>query len=488
VGARAGADAQARRPVFAHGVASGDPLADRVILWTRVTPPAGAVSPLEVRWRVARDPRLQEVLAEGTLIANAARDYTAKVDAGGLPSGATLYYGFEADGQTSPMGRTRTLPVGSPARMRLAVASCANAPSGFFNAYACMAARDDFDAVVHLGDYLYEYGAGRYPISAKIGREPDPPHEIVSLSDYRLRHAFYKRDLDLQAVHARHPFVAVWDDHESANDAWREGAQNHDAGEGSWAARKAAATRAYFEWMPVRESGDGHTWRRLPFGDLADLLMLDTRLQRDEQTPGDARAAADPTRSILGARQERWLHDTLAASNDAGVAWRVIGQQVMLAPLRGPDGAFGADGWHGYRASRARLLDRIESHAISDVVVLTGDIHSSWALDVPRDPWNGYDAESGRGSLAVEIVTPAISAQPLRDYSRPMRRYGDAQRTHPHVHWVDFEHRGYVVLDVDRERARAEWWLVDQVETPSCQQRLAAAFETRRGSSHLVRA
>jgi alkaline phosphatase D len=482
---RASRDTGAR---FAHGVASGDPLADRVILWTRVEPHGDRV---DVAWRVATDPALRDVVARGTAATDAARDFTVKVDAAGLAPGHTYYYGFEAGGEQSPVGRTRTLPVGAVGRLRLASCCCANYPHGYYNAYAAIARRDDLDVVLHLGDYIYEYGRDGYGAST-IGRDVEPPHAILSLADYRARYAFYRRDPDLQEVHRRHPWIAVWDDHEFANDAWRGGAQNHHPEtEGPWEPRRRAAARAWREWMPVRiaaEDGDAvpRTWRSFSFGDLADLAMLDTRAYaRDQQAPRTDRAQLDsPARGLLGAEQERWLLDWLGSSR---AGWRLVGQQVVFAPWSSPARPPNADAWDGYTAARGRILDRIESGRIRDVVVLSGDVHSSWALEVPRDPFSkrGYDARTSRGSLAVELVAPAIASSPLASFPNADERFSRSLEELPHLRWFDLVQRGYVLLDVDRERARAEWWFADTVAERRPGERRAAAFEARRGTNRL---
>ncbi len=474
---------------FRHGVASGDPLADRVILWTRVTPPPDGGDPPEVRWRVASDPELRDEVAGGRAVASPDRDFTVKVDATGLAPGRTWYYRFEAAGRGSPVGRTRTLPVGSPERLKLAFCSCSNLPWGFFNAYRHIAERDDLAAVLHLGDYLYEHGNGVYGDGTELGRVPEPDREIVSLADYRTRHAQYKADVDAQAMHASHPFVAVWDDHEITNDAWRGGAQNHQADEGDWQQRRDAAVRAYFEWMPIREQSDvreARIYRSFRFGDLADLVMLDTRLVgRDEP---DRAAAADPDRTLLGPEQERWLLARLSAAERDGVAWKVLGQQVMLGALRREDGEIlSGDKWDGYAASRTRLFDHLEREGIDDTVVLTGDFHSSWALDLPRDPFSpaGYDPSTGRGSLAVEFLAPGISAPGYLDAEKGRARAAALRSGNPHVRWVDFLHRGYGVLDLDRTQARCDWHFVDTVSQRRAGARLARSFRTRRGRNHL---
>ena len=241
---------------FRHGVASGDPLEDRIILWTRVTPPAGAATQaVEVRWRIAADERLSQIVTQGTARTSSDRDFTVKVDAAGLQPGRPYYYVFETGGDRSAVGRTRTLPTRAVDRVRLASLCCSNYPAGFFNVYRCVANRDDLDAVVHVGDYIYEFENGIYGDGSGLLRIPEPRREAVTLSDYRVRYATYRSDPDLQEAHRRHPFIAVWDDHELTNDAWLGGAANHnpDKGEGDWATRRAAAYQAYLEWMPIRE-------------------------------------------------------------------------------------------------------------------------------------------------------------------------------------------------------------------------------------------
>jgi len=473
-------------------VASGDPLQDRVILWTRVNPPPAARE-ISVRWEIAPDPGLREIVARGHVRTGPQRDFTLKVDATGLAAGRSYYYRFDAMGEASPIGRTRTLPTGKLERLRLAMCSCANYPQGFFNAYAQIARRADLDAVLHLGDYLYEYGRDGYGGDAGLGRDVQPAHEIVSLADYRERHAFYKLDPDLQAVHQQHPFIAVWDDHESANDAWAGGAQNHDPSrEGTWRARKAAAIRAYHEWMPIRDQtrdlSPGRIHRAFRFGDLADLVMLDTRLagRQQQAARNDPNGLADPQRRLLDATQEAWLRAQLEASRDAGTRWRLLGQQVLMGSMSPQGGPVNPDSWDGYPGGRQRLLDHLETARVRDVVVLSGDVHSSWALEVAQDPFSPerYDPLSGRGSLAVEFVTPAVSSSPLGSFPGA-EALGELDARRPHIRWTDLQQRGYTLLDLDAERSQAEWYFVDSVERQGAEERFARAFATARGESRL---
>ncbi len=473
------------RTPFLHGVASGDPLPDRVILWTRVSPSSPA-DEIDTRWVLAHDPALRRVVSEGVVRGTAARDHTIKVDASGLDPGRSYYYRFEALGHRSAVGRTRTLPVGPTPRLRLAVASCSNYPFGHFNVYAAIARRPDLHAVLHLGDYLYEYRNGDYGDGTALGRMPDPAErEIVKLADYRARHAIYKTDPDLQAMHRQHPMIAIWDDHELTNDAWWDGAQNHQPEEGSWSVRRASAVQAYHEWMPIRALPTaplGQIYRRFRFGDLLDLVMLDTRLigrdqQADWRVPGWEAIVADPRRSLLGAAQEAWLAAQLERSQDDGMPWRVLGQQVLMGQLipRSMGDWVNTDMWDGYAPARERLLEHVATRNIDNLVVLTGDIHSSWGMEIAR----------ASNPLAVELVTPAVSSPPPVPAADALDRERHMMKTHPHLRWVEFRHRGYVLLDIDHDRTQAEWHFVDDIGTRSAQTRFARALATPRGRARL---
>jgi alkaline phosphatase D len=471
---------------FRHGVASGDPLPDRVMLWTRVSAAAESV---DVKWQIASDPTLTKVVSRGEVRTGAARDYTVKVDAGGLQPGHTYYYAFSAGPERSPTGRTRTLPAAAD-RIRLAVVSCSNYPYGFFNVYGRVAARPELDAVLHLGDYTYEFENGRYGDGAALNRLPAPLGETITLADYRERYAIYRTDPDLQEAHRQHPFITVWDDHELANNAWRDGAQNHQpASEGDWAARRSAAYRAYLEWMPVREQSGASPllYRSFRFGSLADLIMLDTRAIRDEQVaPDNIAGLADPKRTILGAAQEQWCFGELRRSQRRGASWRLLGQQVLFARMT-PLGrqVRNADTWDGYQAARERVLDVIAGDRIDNVVVLTGDVHSSWAMDVPRSPWDDYRAQTGERSLAVEFSTPAISSPPPFSDGQGRERAAALKVMLPHLKFMDGEHRGYVLLDVTADRVRTDYMFVPTVTSRSSDETRAAALVTERGTAHI---
>ena len=485
--------AQGTEAVFRHGVASGDPLRDRIVLWTRVTPGApGEV--VDVGWMMARDARMSRVFASGSVRTSADRDYTVKLDAVALEPGTTYYYRFSARGARSAVGRARTLPARPTARARLAIVSCANFPFGFFNVYGRLAARRDLDAVLHLGDYLYEYENGRYGNRNEgdgrpLDRVPYPNKEIVTLEDYRARYAQYREDPDLQAAHRQHVFIPVWDDHEFTNDAWRDGGQNHDASEGSWADRKAAAIRAWREWMPVRETpnADYRLYRQFAFGDLADLIMLDTRMAGREVQVSvkDVAALERQSRQLLGGPQEEWLFENLRDSTAAGKPWQILGQQVMMSP-QGPRGSVAPndDAWDGYRAARDRVFDAAAAAKVKHLVVLTGDVHSSWGYDLVRDPYDkkSYNPATGAGAIGTELVTPSVTS--------PSRLTPDQlaalKAARPHLKYVAGEQRGYVVLDVTRERLQADWWYVPTILERTDAERFGKGMISDAGSPHLV--
>lgn len=485
--------AQATNPVFRHGVASGDPLSDRVILWTRVTPVGTGAQ--RVNWLIARDEKLTQVVARGGIETGASRDHTVKIDATGLEPGTTYFYRFESHKERSPVGRTRTLPRMNVSRVRLGVVSCANLPQGFFNAYACLAARRDLDVVLHLGDYFYEYGNGQYGDGSRIGRIPTPNREVLALQDYRERHAQYKADPDTQLIHQQHPFICVWDDHEFANNSWSGGAGNHNNGadEGPWSARRAAATQAYFEWMPVRQASptlDGKIYRSFRFGELATLIMLDTRIiGRDEQVARDDTAATESAaRHLLGVEQETWLADQLSSSVRNNSTWTLLGQQVMFAPQTPANSSAGnPDSWDGYRGARNRVFDMIERAKVNNLAVLTGDVHSSWAFDLPRDPFGGYDKATGKGSLGVELAGTSVSSPSAvgRDGEKQL---ADLRAARPHLHYVDGRYRGYFVVDLTRERLQADYYAVATIEERSAKERFEQGFTTESGRNHLVEA
>ena len=478
---------------FRHGVASGDPLPDGVVLWTRIAQAQAA--PVPVRWQLGRAPDLDAVVAEGEAEATADRDFTVKVDVRGLDPSTTYAYRFEVDGDRSPVGRTRTAPAGPTGSLRLGVVSCACFPHGFFNAYGHLADQD-VDLVVHLGDYVYE--ESKRTVAAD--RAHQPPDEARTLAAYRARHAQYRADPDLQRLHQRHPMVAVWDDHEVAGDAWRDGAAEHDPdGGGEWAQRRAAAVQAYLEWLPVRlpdPDQPERVHRAFRLGDLAELIVLETRLVgRDRPACSGKRPVATVLRrdrSLLGDQQRAWLHEELRSP----VRWRLLANQVMMAPLRlvsvprplrrlVPGLVAGGAGvnpgqWDGYPEERRRLFEHLRR--AGNVVVMTGDLHSSWAAELTLDP-----GMPGEDPVGVEIVTPSVSSRTFGEELAPpvpggralLRRVIASQN--PHVRFFDLERHGYVVVDVDADRVQADWWHVDTVAHRGGGGRVAASWVVHDG-------
>ena len=489
---------------FEHGVASGDPLTDRVILWTRVTTRRRAVA---LRWVLARDEALTDVVARGSATAHADRDHTVHVDATGLEAGTTYHYRFEAGRHVSPTGRTKTLPL-DPERARFAICSCAKFNAGFFNAYAGIAQQERLDFLLHLGDYIYE--ASNTPPSsqtpgADIGRPFEPLHECRTLADYRRRYAQYRRDPDVQLLHRSVPVIATLDDHELADGAWRGGASEHrDREHGPWERRRDAALQARWEWLPARRpDASDHTrvFRSVALGGLADIMLLDIRSRRDE--PVREPAMSDPARTMLGAEQRDWLLGELESS---AAAWRIVATpsiftrtwveepdellHTTLAKLKlidedgeGPD----HDQWDGYPAERARLTGHLRDGAIEDVVFLSADIHVSVAAVVEDEP--------GGTPVAVELTAPSLTSQNLDE------KLGVAPRdpsilaseeaytaAHEHVEWCELASHGYVVIDVDAARVRGEFWHVGTVLERDPGAILAAAYETPRGEPRLERA
>jgi alkaline phosphatase D len=482
----------AARTVFGFGVASGDPTADAIVLWTRVTPSPDALpgsgkgKPVTVRWELAADEGFHRILKSGSVVATAARDHTVHVDVTGLPAYTRFYYRFTALGKTSAVGRTQTAPdePGKLHALRFGFTSCANYTGGFFTGYRFLAQREDLDFVLFLGDYLYEYGndADRYgPDELKGKRDHEPAVEMVKLQDYRQRHALYKTDPDLQAAHRRHPWILVFDDHEVCDNTWAGGANNHQpATEGTFAARRKAAYQAYLEWVPLRlpdQRGATGTrfWRRFRFGDLADLSVLETRQNRSEQsTSQDQTALSDPTRHLPEPAQMSWLTSGLKAPK----TWHLLGNQVVLAQVRLPaipaitgmlgittpvpaDGyVFNTDQWDGYAADQQTLLKAM-SASTGDAVVLTGDIHSSWANDLPLEPGTYVPGVTGE-SAGVEFVCPSISSDGFyevaqRQAAGAMALSTGIQAANRHVRFLEGIHHGVCVMDVTPARVQVDF-------------------------------
>jgi alkaline phosphatase D len=473
---------------FTHGVASGDPGPGSIKLWTRYAAAGGGEAVLKVA--VASDPGMRRIIARGEALAGPATWGTAQTRISGLPQKGWVYYRFTApDGSQSPIGRTRTLPAGDLARANIAVFSCSNKPFGWFNAYAHAAARTDLDFVVHVGDYIYEYARGTYPSDAQAlaGRIIEPANEMVALDDYRQRYASYRVDPGLQELHRLYPMIAIWDDHELANDTWKNGAQNHQDNEGDWAVRKAAATKAHGEWLP----GPDRMYQRYDIGNLISLVTLDTRATgRDQQLDigaamkgGMAGLKAfrdgplnDPARQLLGVEQEAWFADTMKASVKDGQKWQLVAQQVIMGDVMTPKNALellapdadpraqayvkggmaaasvgisaAMDMWAGYPQARKRVLQAAQA-ADADMVVVSGDSHNGWAFNL------GEGGKPAGVEFAGHSVTSPGYESALK--ADPAKVAAALVAANPAMTWCDTSRRGYMTVAFTPESARCDW-------------------------------
>jgi alkaline phosphatase D len=508
---------------FTHNVASGEPSATSVLLWTRFV----AEAETQLTWQVSTSEDFAKPVAEGSVTAAPGRDWCAKGIATGLAPDTWYFFRFIApSGTTSPVGRTRTLPQGKASAFKLAVFSCSNYGFGYFNAYGHAVEANDADLAVHLGDYIYEYAAGTYPNTGQglADRVLAPTTEIVALADYRLRYATYRADPDCQRLHQVLPMISVWDDHESANDSWENGAENHQpATEGEWAVRKAAAKQAYREWMPVSDA----PYASYQVGDLATLFRLDTRLEGREQqfrleavlegqtNPEAAMAAltkfrdgdwANPERQLLGKAQEAWLAEGLAASTASKTAWQVLVQQVLIGNVRSPkalaaqlgDGlpdfvkqrlaaaamASGAglplnmDAWDGYPAARERVF-AAALKADANLIVLAGDTHNGWAFDLAHDG----------AAVGVELGVCSVSSPGFESYLsfvKPEVLAGALVAENEQLKWADTAQRGYMLIDLTPTRAVTEFRFSTGIKQRSTKLAGTKRITTEKGSGKLA--
>ncbi|CAN5256479.1 hypothetical protein BH09BAC1_BH09BAC1_26670 [soil metagenome] len=452
---------------FYHGVASGDPLNNAVIIWTRVTTPdTGSISG---NWFVATDTLFANTIQSGQFTTNASKDFTVKIDVQTLQPNSFYYYRFEYDGRFSLTGRTKTAPTGNVSNLRFAVVSCADYENGYYNAYEHLMHRNDFDALIHLGDYIYEYGVG----TNIPGREHEPANEIITLSDYRGRFSHYHLDAQLRGLHQNFPFITIWDDHESANNSWSGGAQNHTPGtEGNWADRLNNSKTAYFEWMPIRDQAAPNQfrgYRKIRYGNLMDLIIMDTRIDgREEQTTDNA-TLTDPNRHLIGPEQLTWLSTQL---KDSTTQWKVLAQQVMIAPLRPFGVLLNEDQWDGYPAERQRVYDTIINYGIENVVVLTGDIHTAWANNLL----------SGTTKVGVEYVATSITsaASPIAISTSTI------SNILPHIKYANLTQKGYIILDINTSRTQGDYYFVDTIGVIDTTTRFVTAWYTNDGANTLT--
>ncbi|HCG5522934.1 TPA: alkaline phosphatase D family protein [Vibrio parahaemolyticus] len=514
---------------FEHGVASGDPTQTQVIIWTRVTT---AASYVDVSWQVASDMEFSNVVQSGVFTTDTGRDFTVKVDVQNLNANSQYYYRFMVGEMMSEVGQTQTLPEDGVEKASMAVVSCANYPAGYFHVYREILNQHEqspFDVVLHLGDYIYEYGAGGYASedAAALGREPSKGTECITLDDYRKRYAQYRQDADLQALHAKLPMIAVWDDHELANDTWKNGAENHQDDEGSFIDRRAAAAAAWTEWLPVRENTFSNMliYRQFSFGNLVNLMMLDTRLVgRDKpldyfslNTPtmeaigGLVAQSRSADRELLGTEQLAWLMNEF---NTHDAKWNVLGQQVLMSRMELPSSVMTAmfqlftsteekkteallavntaitgyladpsadpiflpynlDAWDGYYVEREKVYQLAKASS-GNFVCLAGDTHNAWASelkDVSNNP------------IGVEFATSSVSSPGLEEYlALDPVAIAQMEYTLPHLvselQWADIKQRGFMRVTFTADAAQSTWYLVSTIKDKKYQVTTKSASTT----------
>ena len=503
---------------FTHNVASGEPGPDSVLLWTRYVSPTGA--PSKVRVEISETQDFVKIAGGGQMVTGPWRDNTVKITVDNLAPGKWHWFRFIApDGSMSPVGRTKTLPVGKAAKFNIAIFSCSNLGFGEFNAYGHAAARDDIDLVLHMGDYIYEYGRGGYDGGAKFAARIYPSDEILTLADYRLRYASYRADKQLQALHANFPMIPNTDDHEGANDSWEGGAQNHQADEGDWTNRKNAAMQVWREWLPVGET----PWKEYPIGDLGTYYRTDTRMiaRSKPYVAGDFMRAADPAKALaefrdgawmdpamtmMGSEQESWLNKSIARNKST---WAVLGSGTNMGYNYTPEDAmnwfpadapertksyvrngiatakaglpYNLDNWGGYPAARSRLLAAAQ-RADANLVVVTGDSHNGWAYDLPEGgkpagvEFGGHSVSSPGFENSTQGTDPSVIARGL---------VGDGKKE---LRWVDTSNRGYMHLSLTPQAATNEWVFMDTVKSVSLGTKKSHKMKVRPGRKVLEQA
>lgn len=455
---------------FYHGVASGDPLSDRVIIWTRITPTDFGQT-LTGTYHVATDDQFNNVVANGTFSTDSTNDFTVKIDITGLNPNTFYYYEFEHNGSYSLVGRTKTLPLGAVDNMRLAVVSCASLESGYFNAYEAIANRNDVDAVLMLGDYIYEYESQGFSPNANVDRTWQPAEEITELNDYRLRYNSYRLDYALRKLHQNFPWICIWDDHETANDSYPGGADNHQANEGPWPQRMSAGKKAYFEWIPIRPKAPGNQeiFRTFELGDLAKIIMLDTRLEgRDQQVGTNDPVFNDTTRTILGPTQFQWFKNELSTTTQP---WKIIGNQVMIGAVEILGTPINTDSWDGYPAERQKLFDHLSTNNIDNMVVLTGDIHTSWAVDL----------KNGNNPVGVEMVTPSVTSP-----GSPINLSNLITLQNPNIKYVELTKRGFILVDITPQRVQGDWYNVSTINEINASSSCVKSYVSNLGNNSLT--
>ncbi len=444
---------------FPFGVCSGDPSSQSVIIATHVWP-KDTTPEINIVWEMYLDKQATQKIIQGELIAYKHNAYAVKAQVIHLQPNTYYYYRFIFNNDTSILGRTKTLPQGNVQNARFLVASCGNYEAGWFNAYKHMSTEQNIDAVLILGDYIYEYYQQKAPRSVLV-RQHIPSYEIITLSDYRTRYAQYRLDKDLQALHAAHPVIAIWDDHEFANNAYKDGADNHQAHEGDWTSRKYNAKKAYFEWLPVQENEDKKIFRMFNIGNLIDLIMLDGRME-GRTLPEDANNIIQTGNTMLGDTQKSWFFSKTINSQ---ATWKMIGNQVIFSNFHVPKklsrfNKSRLDMWQGYTHERKEILDTFTQKNIKNLLVLTGDAHSSWFIRI----------KNNKKPLGAEVVTPSISSHNLNEYYPLWKIHAlnllfNYSWKNRHIKYFNGTKHGYVLLDVNKKRTKVTWKYL-HVKTP----------------------
>ena len=467
---------------FYHGVASGDPTQNSVVIWSKITLDK-TFSEAAVNWEIATDAAFKKNRQSGTITTSGDSDFTIKTNVTNLKPYTTYYYRFSYNKSFSIVGQTKTL--GNHYKSAtIAFASCSNYEWGYFNNYRFIAEDKTIDFVVHLGDYIYEYAIGKYG-DTTIGRLNVPDKEIITLYDYRTRYSLYRLDKDLMKLHQLKPVMTTWDDHEIANNAYVDGAQNHQADEGEWYTRKKAATKAYYEWLPVNKKPESHLYRSFSIGKLINLVLLDTRIEGRTVQVDSTKAInfLDTTRTILGKEQYNWFTKTL----DKSFYWNIVGNQVPFGPMYQPDEVKGdvyMDGWDGYPYEREKFINHLKALQLKNFVIVTGDYHSSFAMETDL-----HGTPETNDNVGVEFVVTSITSANDDEYVNTEEVNETKElylKNNPHMKYCNNKDHGYLVLKVSRNKLIAEFNYASNIKTPEANKITEKVYLVKSGSPVLI--
>lgn len=454
---------QATNP-FKYGVASGDPRQEGILLWTHVTT-KDSIETAPIKWEIAKDSLFENIVQSGNTKAFPKNDHCVKIWVDNLQSNTNYFYRFKYKKQASSIGRTQTLSKETDT-VRLAIVNCSKYEGGFFNVYDAISKMDGLNAVIHLGDYIYEDGGGQgayIPIIKKTGRRHQPSHKLVTLNDYRTRYKQHHKDTMLQKLHQRYSMINIWDDHETANNSWAHGADGHnDDKDGDWETRKSNAIKAYDEWLPIRKKPNQPIYRSFQFGDLLNLNMLDSRIccrtkQASSKKELDSIAAYS---SLLGNEQLKWLENSILNSN---TIWNLIGNQVLVAQI-----IFGQkndyvsfDQWNGYPKDRTRFLNFISKHPQKNIIITTGNVHDAYHFEL----LHGKDEKSGK-LIAHEFAPGSVSSGNTGVKKIVKERKQDSLdlvHKNPHLQWFDLIKHSFIIMEFTKEKAQIDFYQVSTV-------------------------